>query len=334
MEGHVKVETPKTRFEKAMRHQKPEDYVAFMEIEFHIFEEYTGKKPVFCSELEKLTNEEKEAAFHKNAEILIETAEKAGHDCIRPPYDYWEVSPGVPSAYWIRGMDDIVAQIRALKKLAGDRFFILGTVAANIGIPEGSRMMAYVEDLYERPDEVHRRCEKTLQYSLSVQQRQLEAGADGIISCVDVAFNTGPFISPAMMDEFFFPYFHRWVDSLKSQGILSIWHTDGDISILLERAISCGVDAIQCVDPLANMDIVALKKTLGDRLTLIGNIDCSLLNLGKPDQVDAQVRHVVEGCKGSGGFVLSGCNAIFHGIPAENYQAMVDARYKYGREKE
>lgn len=38
-----------------------------------------------------------------------------------------------------------------------------------------------------------------------------------------------------------------------------------------------------------------------------------------------------EGCKDSGGFVLSGCNVVFKGIPAENYRTMVDARRKYGR---
>ena len=31
-----------------------------------------------------------------------------------------------------------------------------------------------------------------------------------------------------------------------------------------------------------------------------------------------------------GGFVLSGCNVIFKEIPAANYQAMVDAKLKYG----
>lgn len=326
------METPKSRFVKALRHQKPDTYVAFMELEFHIFEEYIGKKPVICSDLEKLSPKEKELAFHRNAEVFIETAVKAGHDCIRPPYLYWEIAPGVPSEYWIRDLDDMIAQIRALKKLAGDQYFILGTCGAPLGIPDGEHIMDFVDDLYERPEDVHARCENALQCALSHQERQLAAGADGIVNCVDVAFKTGPFLSPAMMDEFFFPYFGRWVESLKSRGIPSIWHTDGNIKTLLDRAIACGVDAIQCVDPLADMDIVALKNMYGHRLTLIGNIDCSLLNLGTPAEIKAQVRDVVEGCKGTGGFILSGCNAIFHGIPAENYQAMVEARYQYGKE--
>ena len=325
-------ETPKSRFIKAMRHQKPDTYVSFMELEFHIFEEYVGKTPIICADLEKLSPKGKEAAFHKNAEIFIETAEKAGHDCIRPPYGYWEIAPGVPAFYWIRDTGDRLEQMRVLKKLAGDHYFIMGTVGGPFGIPDGEHIMDFVDALFERPDEFHAGCENALQYMLSDQEQQLEAGADGIVSAADVAFKNGPFVSPKMMDEFFFPYFTRWADSLKSRGILSIWHTDGNINILMDRIVECGVDAIQCVDPLAEMDIVALKKAMKGRLTLIGNIDCSLLNLGTPEEIDAQVRHVVEGCKGEGGFVLCGCNAIFRGIPAENYQAMVDARYKYGKE--
>jgi len=64
----------------------------------------------------------------------------------------------------------------------------------------------------------------------------------------------------------------------------------------------------------------------------LGNINCSNLQSASKEEIEKEVKRVVEGCKGSGGFVLSGCNAIFKGIPAENYQVMVDSRYKYGNE--
>ena len=38
--------TPKERFQRAVRFQKPEDYVSFMELEFQITEEYVGKQLV------------------------------------------------------------------------------------------------------------------------------------------------------------------------------------------------------------------------------------------------------------------------------------------------
>lgn len=324
--------TPKQRFEAAMKHQRPEDYVAFMEIEFHIYEEYIGKKLIIGYEFDKLSSSEKEKALHLNAEIMIQTAEKAGHDAIRNLSGYWEISPGRPAFIWLPGQEAQLRQLQILKKIAGDRYFIIGNSGGTMGIPDGEHLYEFVTELYENPGEVKGKNEKMLQKGIENQWKVLEAGADAIINCCDVAFNNGPFISPQMMDEFFFPYFNRWVDSLKSQGIISIWHTDGNLMPLMDRILESGVTAIQCVDPLGGMDIVEVKKQVDGRLALIGNIDCSMLQFGPKDKVEAEVKRVVEGCKGNGGFALCGCNAIFQGIPAEHYQVMVDSRYKYGRE--
>jgi uroporphyrinogen decarboxylase len=101
---------------------------------------------------------------------------------------------------------------------------------------------------------------------------------------------------------------------------------------LISRTLESGVTAIQCIDPIAGMDIVELKKQVDGKLALIGNINISNLEKGPIEEIDAEVKRVVEGCKGNGGFVLSACNAIFKGMPVENYMAMVEARYKYGIE--
>lgn len=324
--------TPKQRFKEAMDFSQPKDVVAFMEIEFHIYQEYLGKKPVTGYEYEKLSAAEKEKALYRNAEILVETAEKAGHDAIRTIANYWEISPGEPAFLWLPDEQSQLDQIKMIRKLSGDKYFIIGTVGSNMGIPDGNHLYEYVIDLYERPEKIKKRNEELLKNAIEWQYRQIDAGADSVANCIDVAFNSGTFISPKLMDEFHFPYFNRWVDSLKSQGIISIWHTDGNILPILDRIIESGVTAIQCVDPLAGIDIVDLKKKVEGKLALIGNIDCSLLQMGPIKKIEDEVKRVVEGCKGNGGFCLSACNAIFNGISAENYQIMVDARLKYGKE--
>lgn len=324
--------TPKQRFEAALHFRQPEDVVGFMEIEFHIYEEYVGKKLTTGYEFGNLSSAAKEKALYNNAEIMIEVAEKAGHDAIRSIANYWEIAPGVPAFVWLPDEQSQLDQIKALKKVCGDKYFLIGTVASNMGIPDGEHIYEYVIDLYERPDEIKKKNQEMLDYTLNWQFRQIDAGVDTVVNALDVAFNTSTFISPELMDEFHFPYFNKWVESLKSQGIISIWHSDGNILPIIDRVIDSGVTAIQCVDPLAGIDIVELKKKVDGKLALIGNIDCSILQSGPKEKIENEVKRVVEGCKGNGGFVLSGCNAIFHGIPAENYQVMVDSRYKYGKE--
>lgn len=324
--------TPKQRFIAAMNFKQPDDVAAMMEIEFQIYEEYIGKRPIVGFEFEKLSTKEKENALHINSEIFVEAAEKAGHDVIRDMCWYWEYSPGVPSELWLPDEYWRYEQIKAIKKAAGDKYFILGTCFGTMGIPDGDHIYEFVEDLFEKPAEVKERNEKMLIEGMEMQKKLLEAGADGIMLPCDVAFNSGPFISPRQMDEFFFPYFNRWAENLKRQGVISIWHTDGNILPIMDRVVDSGVTAIQCVDPLAGMDIVEVKKAVEGKLALIGNINCSMLQFGPVEEIEREVKRVVEGCKGNGGFALGGCNAIFHGIPAEHYQVMVDARYKYGKE--
>ena len=263
---------------------------------------------------------------------MVETAEKAGHDAIRDIGGYWEVA-GHPAELWLPDLESRLGQIEALKKVAGDNYFIIGTISTLMGIPDGDHIYEFVADLYENPDKIKFLNETYTNEGIETQYRMLDAGADGILNAVDVAFNNGPFISPAHMDEVFFPYFNKWVESLKSQGIMSIWHTDGNLIPIMDRIIESGVTAIQCVDPLGGMDIVEVKKMVGDKLTLIGNIDCSLLQLGPKEKIEEEVKRVVESCKGDGGFVLSCCNAVFKAISAENYSAMTEARRKYGKEK-
>lgn len=325
---------PKQRFIAAMNHKKPDDFVSFMELEFQIYEEYIGKAPVVGAAYQKLSAKEKEQAAYQNAEIMIETAEKAGHDAIKNFGGYWEVAPGEPAFLWLPDEKAQLEHLKALKKLAGDTYFLLGNSSPTMMIPDGNHMLEFVYRLYDEPEEVKEELEQQLENAIEWQKRQLEAGADGIINCGDIAFNNGPFISPKQCDEFLFPYLNRWVDSLKREGVYSIWHTDGNLMPIMEQILESGVTAIQCVDPLANMDIIKLKQELGDKLTLIGNVNCVDLHLGTPAKIEQQVKELLLACKGSGGFVLSGCNSIFKGISGENYQAMVDARYAYGRENE
>ncbi|MDR1536660.1 MAG: hypothetical protein LBU32_01450 [Clostridiales bacterium] len=321
---------PKQRFIAAMRHQSPEDFTASMELEFHLYKDAWGEEPVVGLAFSKLSQKEKEVALNENAELMVKTAARFGHDAIKDIGGYWELAPGIPAYLWLPEQEDQIGLVKALRKAAGDEFFIVGSCSPTICLPDGEHFESFVMDLFDHPEEVRARCLDRLNYALIQQDKLLEAGADGILNPSDIAFNTGLFISPAMMDEFFFPYFEAWAQALKKAGAVSIWHSDGDVSKALDRASDCGVTAIQCVDPLAGMDIVELKKSFGNRLALIGNVDCSILHEGTIDDVKEASMKVLEGCKGAG-YAFGACNAIFKGIPLENYQAMVDARFLFGK---
>ncbi|MCL2463171.1 MAG: uroporphyrinogen decarboxylase family protein [Defluviitaleaceae bacterium] len=322
----------KDRFIAAMEFRQPDDMAAMFEIEFQIYKEYVGEDPVSGFEYAKLSPKEKEMALGRNAELFVQAADKAGHDAIRDLGSYWEISPGKPALLWLPEIDDRAAQIRAIKREAGDEFFIFCTVGGMAGcIPDGDNLYKLIQRVYEQPDEVRLDAELTLESILRTQQIFAEAGADGVINATDIAFNTGTFFSPEQLREFFFPYLTKWAGGCRDAGLVSVLHTDGNVSAVMDDIMASGVNALQCVDPLGGMDIVELKKQVYGRLALIGNLDCSLLQLGPREEIESACENILMGCKEGGGFAFGGCNAIFKGIPAENYQVMVDARKKYGR---
>jgi len=314
-----------------MNFQEPDDMVAMMELEFQIYEEYVGESLTVGYEFAKLSQKEKDRALNRNAEIMIIAAEKAGHDVIRDIPDYWEVAPGVPAFLWLPDLKDRVEQIRLIKKLSGDEYFLQCFVAGFIGIPDGRYIDEFVNQLYEEPERLHKHAKQMLESSIETQKYYIEAGADGLGTCADIAFKTGTFLSPAQLDEFFFPYFIPWVESVHKEGLLSIWHTDGNLNAVIDKIIASGVSALQCIDPLADMNIVEIKKKAYGKMALIGNLDCAVLYNGSKESIMENSRKILNSCKTGGGFAFGGCNAIFKGITAENYQAMVDARYLYGK---
>ena len=296
-----------------------------MELEFQIYESYVGTALTVGAAFEALSPKERAYALEQNAEIMVQAAEKAGLDAIRSIGGYWEVAPGQPAMLYLSTGEDQLAQLRAIKKRIGDNYFLLGSGGAGIGIPDGDHMYEFVDSLYDEPEAVHASLEAGLRGSLDFCQRQFDEGADGVINCTDVAFNTGTFLSPAQMDEFHFPYFNRWVEGVKAAGKYAIWHTDGNLSAIMERIVQSGVHALQCIDPLAGMDLPALYAQYAQRLTLIGNIDCALLQFGPVEAIRAEARRLIDACPG-GGFAIGCCNAVFPAISAAHYQALVDEK--------
>ena len=326
--------THKERFASAMNFIQPVDKIAMFELGFQIYEEYVGEDPVVGYEYAKLSPSEKERALGRNAELIVQAAHKAGHDAIRDIGGYWEVAPGVPTLLWLPEAEDRLSQVKAIKKEAGGEFAIIASVGSFVGtIPDGTHMTDYVMRFYDEPDEVLKDAEAFLGRMLAIQRAFGEIGVEGVLSASDIAFNSGTFLSPELLDVFFFPYLSRWAEECKKDGLFSILHSDGNLYPVLDRILESRVNALQCIDPIAGMDIGECKNRVDGRLALIGNVDCAVLHTGTPQEVDALCKNVIQGAGDGAGFIFGGCNAIFKGISAENYQVMVDARNKYGKEE-
>ncbi len=79
------------------------------------------------------------------------------------------------------------------------------------------------------------------------------------------------------------------------------------------------------------MDLAQLKRDYGDRLTLIGNVDCSTVLVDGPVQaVRDQTEWVIRTAAPGGGFLLSTSNSVHPGVLPAYYLAMLETAHAVG----
>ncbi len=181
------------------------------------------------------------------------------------------------------------------------------------------------------PDFASALLDMVLEVNIGIARRAVRAGADVISLGDDYAYNSGPMMSPQVFEHFLQPRLKRMVEVIHDEGALVIKHSDGYLYPLLDAIASCGPDALHSIEPSAGMDLATTKGLVGDRMALIGNVDCGeLLTRGTPDQVREAVRQCIRDAAPGGGYLLASSNSIHVGVKPENLLAMVEARLEFG----
>ena len=145
----------------------------------------------------------------------------------------------------------------------------------------------------------------------------------------DLAFGTGPMISPQAFRDHLFPWYRKMAKLCHENDLLFFMHSDGDLMNLMEDIIDLGVDVLQPIDPTC-MDIFKVKEMYGDRICLVGNVSNELLRSGSPYEVEERVRELIEKLAPGGGYCVGSGNSVTSWSKFENYMAMRAATFKYG----
>jgi len=151
----------------------------------------------------------------------------------------------------------------------------------------------------------------------------------GIWVVDDIAFGTGPMISPQALREHVFSWYREMARRCHDKDRVFLMHSDGDLTSLMEDLIDMGLDAIQPIDPTC-MDMVKVKKEFGQRICLIGNVANELLRSGSPAEVEDYTRYLLRHVAPGGGFCLGSGNSVPAWAKFENYLAMRDTALKHG----
>ena len=142
----------------------------------------------------------------------------------------------------------------------------------------------------------------------------------------DIAFKNGLLLSPKMFRERILPHVRKVAESIT---IPWIFHSDGNLTAVLDDLVDLGIAGLHPVEPAA-MDIRALQRRYGKRLCLVGNVDVHTLGAGTPAQVEAEVLGLLRDVAPAGGYILSSGNSLASYCRVENIRVMVEAISRYG----
>lgn len=107
-------------------------------------------------------------------------------------------------------------------------------------------------------------------------------------------------------------------------------HTDGQITPLLDFIVDCGFDGLQSLEPTAGVDLALVKKKVGDKLCLMGNIDVAhVLTFGTKQEVYDAVKYAIKTAAPGGVFIVSAAN-MHPVIKVQNLRWMIEATYEFG----
>jgi uroporphyrinogen decarboxylase len=231
------------------------------------------------------------------------------------------------------GADDRLASLRlAVKRFKGRKAILFLTHDGfEFSHYLRSGMARLFVDYIENPRLVHALAEVVVDYKIRLMQRAIEEGADVIVSGDDYAGRKRPLMSPRHFEAFILPYLRRSIEAAHDMGVPYIKHTDGNVWPLLDMMVEAGIDGIDPLEPIAGMDIGEVKRRFGDRIAVVGNVDCTnLLPHGTPEEVEEAVKETIAKAAHGGGHILASSNSIHPAVRPENYAAMVQAARRWG----
>ena len=256
----------------------------------------------------------------------VDSSEKQGKD-----YEAIEAHLDAVECHGYEIDDSCFDSTRYMVEKAGKEMFLMAKVPDLIPSYR-SWYTKFMEMLYIEPEMAHRLCDIYLKYGLAVVKKYIDLGIDCVMIGSDWASNTGPIFAPELLQEYMIPQIQAICELCHDNGMLVLKHTDGNIMKFADDFFGMDIDGYQSVDPGAGMDIEYVKQKYGDKVLLMGNVDCArTLPYGTVEDVIAETKSVIRKASSGGGHILSSSNTIGYPTSARNFLTMVETAHKYGK---
>jgi uroporphyrinogen-III decarboxylase len=188
---------------------------------------------------------------------------------------------------------------------------------------------------YDDPKLVEDMMDQVLYLNMEMAKRAFkDLRIDTIRFWEDMAYKSGPLISPEMVRKFMVPRYKQVTDFLHSQGI-DIIHidSDGNVNELIPIWLEVGINFPWPLEVAAGVDPIALRKNYGKDIILGGGIDKRTFLKGK-EAIREEVMSKVPFLAETGGYFPCLDHVVPPDVTLENFRYYINLlREIGGREK-
>lgn len=168
-------------------------------------------------------------------------------------------------------------------------------------------------------------------------RRMLEVNVVDLYRICGPEYATPPYLPPRFFEQFVVPYVTEMASLIHGKGSKVRFHCHGKISKLWEMIVKTGSDAMDPCEapPDGDITLAQLKKNLGSKMCLFGNIQLKVLERGSAEEVENVVKECMASAKENGGYVITPTaapiNTPLEKKTEENYIRFIDIALKEGR---
>ncbi|MEM2674004.1 MAG: uroporphyrinogen decarboxylase family protein, partial [Candidatus Bathyarchaeia archaeon] len=177
------------------------------------------------------------------------------------------------------------------------------------------------------PKRFERLLERFGRLSLLEAKAWSKTNIKAFISHDDICSTRGPFFPVNWMRRYLFPWYNRIWRELKSKGIIVLFCTDGDITLIVDDIAEAGADGF-IIEECSNLNSIAEKH--GNDKVIIGGIDIGKLTYGTTNDVINEVKRCLKTAGSCPGYFINVSGSIPDNVPIMNLETYFKAVKKYG----
>ena len=171
------------------------------------------------------------------------------------------------------------------------------------------------------------------QFYLDCAKAQIDAAAgklDGFVIWGDIAYKNGTFMHPDFWREHYKPWVKAITDYCHAKGLMVIYHGCGNVHKVIADFAEMGVDAYNPLEVKAGMDVVELRRQLGQTLGFCGGNDVMIWEKGDREAIRRETLCKLNAAKG-GGFIFQSDHSVASDVSGQTYDYIVKLVREYGK---